>query len=130
MNKKKKLAEVEFEIMSAIWPFGKPITVKEIHLRLYPKKEKAYTTVQTIMNILVEKCFLRKDKIGMVNFYFPIVPKEDFAKHETHNLVSKIFNGSFGALANYLVDSDNLTQDELNELKSLINAKEFNFQVY
>ncbi len=124
MKRSKKLADAEWEIMKAIWHFKKPITVREIHGYLYPEGQKAYTTVQTIMNILVEKAFLRKDKIGMVNFYFPTVPKEDFAKHETQTLVSRIFQGSFGALANYLIDSGELSPTELNRLKSLIAAKE------
>ena len=71
MKTARRLAEAEWRIMDCIWTFAKPSTVREIHQRLYPEGEKAYTTVQTITNILVEKGFLRKEKIGMVNFYFP-----------------------------------------------------------
>ncbi|MFQ5864668.1 MAG: BlaI/MecI/CopY family transcriptional regulator [bacterium] len=124
MNYRNKLAEAEWEIMDGIWKFNKPVTVREIHRHLYPKGEKAYTTVQTIMNILADKSFLRKDKIGMVNFYFPTISREDFAKTETNKLVSRIFQGSFGALANYLVDSGGLSKEELSNLKSLIDSKE------
>ncbi|MFQ5602085.1 MAG: BlaI/MecI/CopY family transcriptional regulator [bacterium] len=123
MKNRKKLADAEWEIMNGIWHFKKPVTVREMHAHLYPKGEKAYTTVQTIMNILVEKKFLRKDKIGMVNFYFPIVAYEDFTRQETRTLVSRIFDGSFGALATYLVDSGELSQEELIQLKALINSK-------
>ncbi|MFQ5823311.1 MAG: BlaI/MecI/CopY family transcriptional regulator [bacterium] len=124
MQKHKRLAEAEWEIMNGVWQFNKSVTVREIHQHLYPEKEKAYTTVQTIMNILVDKGFLRKEKIGMVNFYFPTISKEYFAKQETRTLVSRIFQGSFGALVNYLVDSGELSQDELNRLKDLIQSKE------
>ena len=129
MKKEKKLAASEWEIMEGVWqilkqapPYG--ITVREVHHRLYPGGEKAYTTVQTVMNILVEKGFLTRKKIGMVNFYTPTVSREEMAQQETHSLVSRAFGGSFVALANYLVDSGSLSEKELAVLKDMIDAKE------
>ena len=124
MKKKKKLAEAEAEIMGAVWRFRKAFTVREIHSHLYPKGEKAYTTVQTFMNILVEKGFLKREKIGMVNFYLPRLSRANIAKGETQSLVSRIFQGSFGELAQHLVNSGKLSREELRNLKALIEAKE------
>jgi predicted transcriptional regulator len=115
--------------MEGVWqcegkasPYG--ITVREVHNQLYPRGQKAYTTVQTIMNILFEKGFLKREKIGMVNFYTPTVSREEMARQETHTLVSRAFGGSFVALANHLVDSGSLSEKELAVLKGLIDAKE------
>ncbi len=123
-NKISKLTEVELQIMTGVWRFRKPVTIKEIHQRLFPDGEKAYTTVQTMMNILARKNFLRCDKIGMVNFYFPNITEEEYAKRETSSFVSRIFKGSFGELANYLIDSGELSGDELKRLRILIEQKE------
>ncbi len=123
MKKSQKLSEAEWELMTEIWKFNKPISVREIHDSLYPNKEKAYTTVQTTMNILFNKGFLRRDKVGLVNFYFPKVSQDDFAQRETNSIVSRLFNGSFGALANYLVDSGELSDEEISDLKKMIDAK-------
>ena len=38
--------------------------------------------------------------------------------------MSRMFEGSFGALANYLVDSGELSRKELDELKALIDEKD------
>ncbi len=124
MKKTTKLAEAEAEIMGAVWQFRKAVTVREIHSRLYPKSEKAYTTVQTFMNILVEKGFLKREKIGMVNFYSPRLSRANVAKVETQSLVSRIFQGSFGELAQHLVNSGKLSKEELLNLKVLIEIKE------
>lgn len=124
MKKPKKLAEAEWEIMVYVWATGKTTTVREVRDALYPNGEKAYTTVQTIANILVDKGFLQKQKIGMVNFYYPAISKEELAKQETSTLVSRIFEGSFGNLATYLVDSGELSDAELTKLKALINQRE------
>ncbi|MGA1198394.1 MAG: BlaI/MecI/CopY family transcriptional regulator [Candidatus Latescibacterota bacterium] len=124
MGKKKRLAEAEWEVMDSVWDFDHQVTVREVHEFLYPNGEKAYTTVQTIMNILTEKGVLLRQKIGPVNVYSPALSREDAARDETQSLVARMFEGSFGALATYLVNSDTLSREELDELKSLIDERE------
>ena len=124
MAAKKRLSEAEWEVMDGIWHLDRQITVRDVVDYLYPNGEKAYTTVQTIMNILFEKGVLNRQKIGPVNVYKPALYREDVAQDETRTLVSRMFEGSFGALATYLVDSGELSQKELDELRALIEARE------
>ena len=124
MAAKKRLAEAEWEVMDGVWHLDRQVTVRDVVDYLYPNGEKAYTTVQTIMNILFEKGVLNRRKIGPVNVYMPTLSREDAAQVETRTLVSRMFEGSFGALATYLVDSGELSQGELDELRVLIEAKE------
>ena len=124
MAAKKRLAEAEWAVMDGVWDLNRQVTVREVVDSLYPNGEKAYTTVQTIMNILVEKGVLDRKKIGPVNVYTSALSREDVAQTETQTLVSRMFEGSFGALANYLVDSGELSDKELDALRALIEAKE------
>ena len=124
MAKKRRLAEVEWEVMDGVWKFNRRVTVRNVLDYVYPNGEKAYTTVQTIMNILAEKGVLDREKIGPVNVYRPTVSREEVARAETRTLVSRMFEGSFGSLATYLVDSGELSQKELDELRALIEARE------
>ena len=124
MAKKQKLSDAEWEIMQGVWDNKTPITVRDLHSALYPNGEKAYTTVQTVMNILYEKGFLRREKIGMVNFYTPTLSRQQAMSNETKSFVSKLFDGSFGALASHLINSDALSSEDLHELKKMIDAKE------
>ena len=124
MAAKKRLAEAEWEVMDGVWHLDRQVTVRDVVDYLYPNGEKAYTTVQTIMNILFEKGVLNRRKIGPVNVYMPTLSREDVAQVETRTLVSRMFEGSFGALATYLVDSGELSQGELDELRALIEARE------
>ncbi len=124
MAKKRRLAEVEWEVMDGVWKFNRQVTVRNVLDYVYPNGEKAYTTVQTIMNILAEKGVLDREKIGPVNVYRPTVSREEVARAETRTLVSRMFEGSFGSLATYLVDSGELSQKELDELRVLIEEKE------
>lgn len=120
---KHRLAQVELEIMEGVWAKGKPVSVRDLLDALYPNGEKAYTTVQTILNILVEKGALAKEKVGLVNFYRPVVSRKDAVVGETASFVSRLFNGSFGELATYLVDSGELSDDELAALRSAIDRR-------
>ncbi len=124
MAVKKRLSEAEWEVMDGVWHLDRQVTVRDVVDYLYPNGEKAYTTVQTIMNILFEKGVLNRRKIGPVNVYMPTLSREDAAQVETRTLVSRMFEGSFGALATYLVDSGELSQGELDELRALIEARE------
>ena len=90
----------------------------------YPNGEKAYTTVQTVMNKLVEKGFLKREKIGLVNFYSAYNNQSSSIKNETKSFVKQVFNGSFISLANYLIQSGTLNNDEINELKKIISENE------
>lgn len=124
MAAKKRLSEAEWEVMDGVWHLDRQVTVRDVVDYLYPNGEKAYTTVQTIMNILFEKGVLNRQKIGPVNVYKSALSREDAAQDETRTLVSRMFEGSFGALATYLVDSGELSQKELDELRTLIEARE------
>ncbi len=119
----KKLSPLEWEVMNGIWDLGGKPSVREVASYLYPNGEKAYTTVQTVMNNLVEKGYLKREKIGLVNFYKPTKKRETMIEKATESFVERVFGGSFQALANYLVRSDSLTKEEINELKKILEQK-------
>ncbi|MEK7164352.1 MAG: BlaI/MecI/CopY family transcriptional regulator [Patescibacteria group bacterium] len=74
-------------------------TVKNVHKNLYPKGEKALTTVQTVMDRLERKGFLKKEMIGLVNFYTPAISREEIIKSEVLVLAARWFKGSLADLS-------------------------------
>ena len=124
MSKHTKLTPVEWEIMEAIWQLGEAPSVRDVLGHAFPKGEKAYTTVQTIMNTLKKKDVLERKKIGLVNFYSPTRSREQMVRFEMSALISRIFDGSIPALANYLINSENLSLEEIETIKSLLKKKE------
>ena len=117
------LSHAEWEIMEAVWEAGEPVTVRRVLDAAYPNAEKAYTTVQTFMNILVEKGMLKRKKEGSVNMYRPAVSRESIQRRAVSTVVQHMFSGSFGAMASYLVNSAALTPEEIAELKELLSRK-------
>ena len=124
MSKRPKLTPAEWEIMQAVWDLDGPVSVRDVLERLYPRGEKAYTTVQTVMNTLEKKKLLSRRKTGLVNFYTPVRTREEATRNEMSSLVSRVFGGSVPALANTLVSLDDVDLDDLAEIKRLIARRE------
>jgi len=120
----KRLSPGEWEVMEIIWRHTKSLSVREVLQVLCPNSERAYTTIQTIMNNLEKKGYLVKEKIGLVNFYTATVKRPQAVRNETRNFVSKVFSGSFHDLTHYLINSGKLAVEDIEELKKLILEKE------
>jgi BlaI family transcriptional regulator, penicillinase repressor len=121
---KSKLSELEWQIITTIWDMDKPVCVRDVLNKAYPKNEKAYTTVQTVMNNLFEKNILTREKIGLVNFYKPIEKKQVILKQEVQRFLNKTFSGSLNAMVSFIINSKEIDQKELEELKKLISERE------
>ena len=124
MSKSEKLTPAEWEIMEAVWELGEAPSVRDVLERAFPRGEKAYTTVQTVMNTLQKKKLLRRKKTGLVNFYTPTRSKEEVTRSEMASLVTRVFGGSIPALANSLLSLDDLSLEEIERIKRLIDEKE------
>ena len=124
MAKKPKLTLVEWEIMEAIWAVGHASTVRDVLEKAFPGGEKAYTTVQTIMNTLEKKKLLRREKTGLVNFYTPTRSRDDLVKAEMSSVIKQLFSGSIPAFANSLLSLDGIGLDEIRKLKAILKEKE------
>jgi predicted transcriptional regulator len=123
MRRSSKLTAVEWEIMEAVWALGGSPSVREVLEHAYPRGEKAYTTVQTIMNTLERKGLLSRKKTGLVNFYTPERSRDQAVRREMVNMVKRVFGGSVPALASHLIDSGNLSLEEIRSIKRLLDEK-------
>jgi predicted transcriptional regulator len=124
MAKGPKLTPVEWEIMETIWELGGSPSVRDVLERAYPQGEKAYTTIQTIMNTLLKKGLLERKKIGLVNFYTPTRTRQNMVEAEINRVINKMFRGSVPALANHLINTDGLSLKEIQHIQQILNEKE------
>lgn len=123
-RKEMKLTPVEWELMEAVWELGGSPSVRDVLDRAYPNGEKAYTTVQTVMNTLVRKGALRRKKLGLVNFYKPVRARDEMVRDEVKSLLGRIFAGSIPAVASSLLELDSLGLEEIEEIKRLLKRRE------
>jgi BlaI family penicillinase repressor len=124
MSKRPRLTPAEWEIMKVVWALEGPVSIRDVLEQAFPNGEKAYTTVQTVMNTLEKKKLLERHKTGLVNFYSSTRSQEEVVTAEMSTMVSRMFGGSIPALANSLLSLKDLSLEEIERIKALIDEKE------
>lgn len=120
--KARKLTELESVIMEAVWTLEKA-TVREVQEHLSSARPMARNTVLTMMGILRDKGFLASTRMGRSDVYRPTASREQVSKHLLHDLVSRFFSGSAGALVSQLLESEDLNTDELKAIRRDLNHR-------
>jgi predicted transcriptional regulator len=122
MAKNPLLAEQELEIMKVVWDLGSP-TVRDVYEILRRRRKLAYTTVMTMMNILAEKKLLKRTPQGRAYIYRATRPKKDTVKSMVRDFVGRVFDGSARPLLVQLVEDEQLTEKDLQQIQDIIRKK-------
>lgn len=122
MSTIKKLPDAEFDVMKVVWANDPPITTNMVLEQLGKQREWKAQTVITLMLRLVERGFLRTEKVGKERTYYPLVGKEEYLKFETSNFVRQYHDNSVLGLISTLFDDKALDDEDIDELLRL--AKE------
>lgn len=121
----KTISDAELEVMQLIWDHeGEPMTVKEIQQNLISEKQWKITTVQTFIKRLTDKGYLNVEKINGLNKYNAKVSRDAFSSSETKKIINTIHSGSVKDFVASLIDSDDLTSDDIDDLRNWLNDHE------
>ena len=119
-RKSRTLTDAELRIMEVLWDKGSA-TVAEVAEALAGKDGSAYTTILTMMGILRVKGYLSCRKRGRAHVFTPRVDREDAARKAVRQLLAKFFAGSPGELVLSFLRDEDLSPEELDELKRQIH---------
>jgi predicted transcriptional regulator len=118
------LTEVEQRLMEIVWAAG-PVTVAQVVESLPDDARPAYNTVQTMMKILERKGYVQHRAEGRAFVYHSVVDRESAAHTALSQVVQRFFGGSPRALALNLIQGDQLSDTELDELlRTIERAKD------
>ncbi len=120
--RKSVLTEHELEIMQVVWQ-RPTVTVRDVYEELLKRRKIAYTTVMTMMGILEQKGFLKKNQGEKAYVYRPAQPKSKVVGSMVNDFVSRVFDGSAKPLLMHLVENEHLSQEELDEIARLMKEK-------
>jgi predicted transcriptional regulator len=118
-QKSRRLTDLELEVMHVVWELGCG-TVRQVHRVLGERREIAYTTVMTMMNILEEKEYLQRSKEGRAYVYEPVRPKSEVIASMVDDFVTKVFDGSARPLVVGLVKDQKLSRNDLEDIARMI----------
>ena len=115
-----KLFESEAKVMEIIWTKS-PISAKEISLIASETIGWNKNTTYTVIKKLEAKGFIRREDPGFI--CTPLISQNQMQKVEAVSLVKKVFGGSRKALFSALLEGEPLSDEEIDELRKLIDNR-------
>src|SRR5881396_1785755 len=119
-RKTERLTPLELEIMHVLWETG-AANVQTVQQHL--KRELAYTTVQTMLNILHRKGKVKRTLRDRAYFYKPVVSRSQVVGHHVSDIIERLFGGSAESLVISLVETKHLTPKKLARLQKLLEEE-------
>ena len=115
-----KLFDSEAKIMEILWEKA-PLSAKEISLIAAETIGWNKNTTYTVLKKLEAKEYIKREEPGFV--CTPLLSKSEAQKSETKSLIQKLFGGSRRALFSALLEEEKLSEEELAELRRLIDKE-------
>lgn len=119
--KSDSLTPLELEIMNVLWDVG-TANVQTVQRRL--ARDPAYTTVQTILNILEKKGRVKREMKDRAYMYSPAVSRKKVINQIFGDMIDRVFGGSAESLVMSLLETKHITPEKLEELNRLVNKED------
>ena len=111
------LTPLELQIMQVLWGGG-PANVAAVQERL--GSDLAYTTVQTMLNVLLRKKKVRRTQVGRAFTYEAAVTRDRASGAALKDLVSRMFGGSSEAMLMALINTQQITPEQLTRAAEMV----------
>ena len=122
MRKVQMVTDRELEILKVLWARGKA-SVREVQEDLNKSADPvAYSTVQTLLNIMEDKKALVRHVVeGRTFIYIPKKSSERTIRELTHRFLDRVFDGAIDRMMVALLDTKAPSAEEFDRLRSMID---------
>ena len=117
----KQLTKAEEQVMQYLWNLEKAF-LKDL-VESFPEPRPAYTTISTVIRVLVKKGFISYNTYGKIHEYFPLIQKDDYLKEQFDEVAQDYFSGSMAKMASFLTSDTDLGIDDLEEIRKIIDEQ-------
>ena len=118
-----ELTEAEWDIMKVVWE-KEPCTAGTVQEIMAMTKERAYSTVKTTMDRMVDKGFLRIERIRNLQLFRSCISEIDARRGEFRKMLKRAFDGALTPMMQFLIEHEGLSKEEASQLRKLVNSKE------
>ena len=115
-----KPSELEQQVLSVLWDRG-PSTVRAVMGALSDGKERAYTTVLTVLQGMEKKGLVRHEQQGLAHVFAPEVSRDDVAQPLMKAWLRTIFGGQPSKVVQMLLDTGEVSPEELRQIRQIID---------
>lgn len=115
------LSKSEEQLMQILWKQEKAF-MKDL-IDAYPDPKPAPTTIATLLKRMQDKNFVDYEQLGRSRQYFALVKKKDYFSKQMNGMIKNFFNNSASQFASFFTQETNLSKEELEDLKKLIDKE-------
>lgn len=116
-----QLTNAEEQVMKFIWKLGKGY-MKNVRDE-FDEPKPATTTIATLIKRLIDKGFVGYNQHGSNREYYPVIKKSEYFSKQVNSMIKNFFNNSTAQFASFFTNETNLSVEELEELKKVIEEK-------
>jgi BlaI family transcriptional regulator, penicillinase repressor len=120
----KEITKAQEDILKALWEI-KDGAVSDI-LNALPEPKPAYNTVATVIKVLEKKGYVSHKTYGKTYVFYAVVSKQEYAQYVIKDTFKGLFNGSFNQMVSYFVKNKEVSINELEELKEMLEQEIIN----
>ena len=122
MSKVPKISESEWLVMKVIWDEN-PIPSKRVVEVLSESTPWKPKTIKTLLSRLVQKGAVGHENEGRGYLYYPLIEETVLVKAESQSFLKRVFRGALKPMIATMVESKDLSQEEIEDLKRLLSKK-------
>lgn len=115
--------DAELEILNVLWKRG-PSTVREVYEALLENKDKGYTTILKLMQIMAEKGLVSRDESDRTHIYEAERAQDETQRQLLSDLLDRAFNGSATKLVMQALSSKKASSEDLAEIRRMLDELE------
>ena len=112
--------EVELEILQVLWDHG-PSTVRQVVDVLNTTRKRAYTSILSMMNVMLEKKLVARQQQGRAHVYRALHRQETTLGGMVKDLLGRAFDGSAASLINHVLDQSEPSAEEIDQIQQLLD---------
>lgn len=115
------LTNAEEQVMKLLWKLDRAF-IRDL-LREFPDPKPAPTTVLTLLKRMMDKGFVSFKQYGNSREYYPLIKKTEYFSNHINGLIKEFFNNSSAQFASFFTNETEMSQEELNQLRDLVDSK-------
>jgi len=116
------LGKLQKHVMETVWELGEA-TVSQVREKLGRQPPPAYTTVLSVMQKLEKAGWLKHRCEGRTYVYLPTRSRDEAGANTLRTFIDRVFRGDPVLMFQHLLDDEELSAEELGELRKMIDRK-------
>ncbi|ETI69556.1 BlaI/MecI/CopY family transcriptional regulator [Neobacillus vireti] len=118
-----QISEAEYEVMKVVWKY-ESISTPEVVEKLSKKSDWKPNTIHTMLARLVKKKALQARKAGRVFIYTSLVEKHDYVEQKSKSFLQQFFGGTLNSMVLNFIENDQLSNEDISELKKILSIRD------